>query len=322
MLLIVSVLLSLACSALGQGCTARYCRNSGVCVVVGGSPACACPSGWRGKQCEIADGLGQQACNTNPCQNNGVCQPLGDRFKCDCLDGFFGVLCQQAVVAQPTQPTCKAGNFTNVACIKADIIFMIEYSDRDDFFDIDHEGDFIKDAIADWDIASGRTRVGVVAYHDTVYDAIHLDDYEKDAAGLSNAITRLTRSLSPSGSNDLGHALDYVKLTSFANARPDAAKVVLPIVHMMPQSGKSGIVDAANRLKADCVTIIGSGIRSSREDMNNGTQANSVDRVIMEQVVTQPADRFYFEVDDFTALENAAPFVPKASTCPTPTPST
>merc|ERR550534_1691525 len=166
-------------------------------------------------------------------------------------------------------------------------------------------------------------RVGVVAYHDTVYDAIHLGDFEKDTAGLVDAITQLTRNLSPSGSNDLAAALDYVKLTSLANARPDARKVVLPIVHMMPQSGKAGIVAAADRLKADCVTIIGSGIKSSREDMNNGTDPNSVDRAIMEQVVTQPASRFYYEVDDFTSLENAAPFVPKASTCPTPTtPST
>jgi len=318
MLLIVSIVLSLACSALGQGCTARYCRNGGVCVVVGGSPACACPSGWSGKQCEVADGLGQQACNTNPCQNAGVCQPLGDRFKCDCPAGFFGTLCQSAAMAQTTVATCPAGstNTTNFACQKADIIFMIEYSDRDDFFDVDHEGDFIKRVISNWDIDGGRTRVGVVAYHDTVYDAIHLDDYENSTTGLTNAITRLTRSLSPSGSNDLAAAFDYVKLTSFANARPDALKVVLPIVHMMPQSTKSGIVAAADRLKADCVTIIGSGIKSSREDLNNGTQPNSVDRVIMEQAVSQPPKQFYFEVADFTSLENAAPYVPKASSCP------
>jgi len=323
MLLIVSVLLSLACSALGQGCTARYCRNSGVCVVVGGSPACACPSGWRGKQCEIADGLGQQACMTNPCQNSGVCQPLGDRFKCDCTPGFYGTLCQQsAAVTPPPKPSCAPGstNATNFACVKADIIFMIEYSDRDDFFDIDHEGDFIKRVVGNWDVDGGLTRVGVVAYHDTVYDAIHLDDYEKNSAGLMNAVTRLTRNLSPSGTNDLAAAFDYVTLTSFANARPDALKVVLPIVHMMPQSGKDKIVAAADRLKqSDCVTIIGSGIKSSRQDMNN--TADSVDKAIMEQVVSQ-GSQFYWEVATFTDLENAAPYVPKAKNCaPATTPS-
>merc|ERR1711922_4235 len=86
--------------------------------------------------------------------------------------------------------------------------------------------------------AGGQIRVGVVAYHDTVYEAIHIDDFPNDPEGLKNRISRLTRRLSPSGNNDLAAAFDYVKLTSFAGARPGAAKVVVPIVHMMPQASK------------------------------------------------------------------------------------
>merc|ERR1712200_127479 len=129
---------------------------------------------------------------------------------------------------------------------------------------------------------------GVVAYHDTVYEAIHIDD----------------------GTNDLAGALDYVKITSFAGARPNVAKVVIPIVHMMPQSEKVNIVDAATRLKNDCVTILGLGIRGSTEtEAANGlNMTDVVDRATMEQVVSWPGSTFYLEFEDFVALENAGVF--------------
>jgi len=320
MLLLVAVLsLSLAAPALSQACTASFCQHGGVCVVVGGSPSCACPSGFTGRQCETVEGLGAVACAQNPCLNGGTCAPSGDQFKCLCAPGWIGTLCQaSSATAAPSSCPPNSQNQTQVQCKDTEIVFMLEYAKGMTIFDIDHEGDFIKTVIDAYDVASGQIRVGVVAYHDTVYEAIHLDDFEKNSEGLMNAVTDLTRSLSPSGSNDLAAAFDYVKLTSFANTRPDAIKVVLPIVHMMPQSKKSGIVDAAARLKADCVTIIGSGIKGSREEeaSHNVTLADVVDRQIMEQVVSPPSYMFYWEQPDFTALENAAIYVPKYADCP------
>jgi len=324
LLAIVALFLSLAASALSQGCTSSFCQNGGVCVVVGGSPACACPSGFIGKNCETPDGLGAQACATAPCLNGATCQASGDQFKCLCTPGYFGTLCQEST-ATVAPNNCPPGsqNTSNIQCVPAEIVFMIEYARGMTIFDVDHEGDFIKSLIDLWAVDNGQIRVGVVAYHDTVYEAIHIDDYPNDVPGLKDAVTRLTRRLSPSGTNDLAGALDYVKITSFAGARPDAAKVVIPIVHMMPQSEKTNIIDAATRLKDDCVTIIGLGIRgnSTVEAENGLNMTDVVDRATMEQVVSWPGSSFYLEFEDFVALENGAVFAPRSDDCPTPAPA-
>merc|ERR1712200_393212 len=292
------------------------------CVVVGGSPSCACPAGFTGRQCGTVDGGGAVACAQNPCLNGGTCAPSGDQFKCLCTPGFIGTLCQASSATAAPSSNCPAGstNTTMVQCKDAEIVFMIEYAKGMDIFDVDHEGDFLKTMIDAYDVAGGQIRVGVVAYHDTVYEAIHIDDYPNDPEGLKNRISRLTRRLSPSGNNDLAAAFDYVKLTSFAGARPGAAKVVVPIVHMMPQASQQAIIDAANRLRSDCVTIFGIGIKSSRTvEEANGLDFDGelVDRATMEQVVANPSERFYFELEDFTTLENVAVFTPRPDNCTT-----
>jgi len=311
MLLLVAVLsLSLAAPALSQACTSSFCQHGGVCVVVGGSPSCACPSGFTGRQCETVEGLGAVACAQNPCLNGGTCAPSGDQFKCLCAPGWIGTLCQaSSATAAPSSCPPSSQNVTQAQCKDTEIVFMLEYAKGMTIFDIDHEGDFIKTVIDAYDVASGQIRVGVVAYHDTVYEAIHLDDFEKDPEGLKNRISRLTRRLSPSGTNDFAGALDYVKTTSFVGARPGAAKLVIPVVHMMPQASRQGIIDAANRLKADCVTIFGIGIKGSRTvEEANGLDFGGelVDQATMEQVVAYPSSVFYNEIEDFTSLENIA----------------
>jgi len=326
MLLLLAVLsLSLAAPALSQACTSSFCQNGGICVVVGGNPVCACPSGFIGKNCETVDGLGAQACAQAPCLNGATCEASGDQFKCLCAPGFYGTLCQEST-ATVAPNNCPPGsqNTSNVQCLPAEIIFMIEYAQGMTIFDLDHEGDFIKSLIDLWAVDNGQIRVGVVAYHDTVYEAIHIDDFPGDVPGLKDAVTRLTRRLSPSGINDLAGALDYVKITSFAGARPGVAKVVIPIVHMMPQDERSNVIDAATRLKDDCVTIIGLGIRGTKEQEEaNGLDLDDVVyRDTMEQVVSWPGSSFYLEFADFTELENGAVFAPRSDDCPTNAPAT
>jgi len=317
MLLLVAVLsLSLAAPALSQACTSSFCQNSGVCVVVGGAPTCACPAGYIGRQCQTLDGLGSVACAQNPCLNGGTCQPSGDQFKCMCAPGWIGTLCQATSATAPPG-SCPPGsqNETRIHCKDTEIVFMIEYARGMTIFDVDHEGDMIKTLIDKWAVDNGQIRVGVVAYHDTVYEAIHIDDFPNDPEGLKNRITRLTRRLSPSGTNDFAGALDYVKVTSFAGARPGAAKVVIPIVHMMPTASRAGIIEAANRLKADCVTITALGIKGSRTaEEANGLDFDTelVDRTTMEQAVMPSV---YKEFDDFTTMENVAIFAPRSDNC-------
>jgi len=315
-------LLAAAAAVSAQSCTSDFCKNSGICLIVAGAPSCACVAGFTGKNCETAEGgaVVSDACKNQPCLNGGSCQPVGDQFKCNCPAGFIGTVCQAAATTAAPGVTTIApaancppakSDKDNVACNPAEIVFMIEYARGDSYWDVDHEGDFIKRLVDSWRVNDQNIRIGVVTYHDTVSEVIHIDDYKNDPDGLKDRITALTRRLRPSGTNDLAGALDYVKTTAFAGARPGAEKIVIPMVHMMPESTESGIVAAANRLKADCVTVIGIDITGSRA--GNWGQGGSrpdaddiVEKTIMEQVVSTPAASHLVEYNDFSALESDA----------------
>merc|ERR1719422_958399 len=131
-------------------------------------------------------------------------------------------------------------------------------------------------------------------------------------------LTGLSRHSRPSGVSDLAGALDYVRNTSFVGARPGAERVVVPIVHMMPDDAavQAAIVAAAGRLKKDCVTLLGLGVAASRVDSHfnlwqhaHGASgaSDAVRQAVMQQAVTQPANLHYEELRDFTALESVAP---------------
>jgi len=299
-----------------QSCTADYCQNGGICVIVLGDASCACAAGFMGKNCETAEVVQSTACMNQPCLNGGTCTPNGNLFTCACPSGYAGTVCQvSSVTAAPTNAPAvqcprRKSDKNNIACNPAEVVFMIEYARGDSYFDVDHEGDFIKRLIDLWRVDDQHIRVGVVTYHDDVSEVIHIDDYANNPNGLKDRITSLSRRLRPSGTNDLAKALEYVRSTSFTNARPGVEKIVIPIVHMMPQSTRQGIVDAATKLKADCVTVIGFGVEGSRgwggRPGQNVNAADVVSEAIMDQVVTSPARTHYAEYDDYTALEAAA----------------
>jgi len=185
-------------------------------------------------------------------------------------------------------------------------VFLIEYARGDSRLDVDHEGDFIKAIIDAWKVDDRNVRIGIVTYHDTVQEVIHIDDYSGNPTELKNQITALTRRLQPSGENNLATALDYVRTTSFTNSRPGVEKVVVPIVHMMPNSTKDDIIPAAQRLKDQCVTIIGVGVRGSRDIFGRPTGVGSLDNTVLAQAVTQPSADHYREYSDFRTLEARA----------------
>jgi len=309
-------------TAAAQSCTADYCQNGGICVIVLGNPSCACAAGFTGKQCETAEAVVSTACDNQPCLNGGTCSPNGILFSCACPAGYTGTVCQVSggvVTAAPATSapvtdapsTCprRKSDLNNIACNPAEIVFMIEYARGDSYFDVDHEGDFIKRLIDLWQVDDQHIRIGVVTYHDTVSEVIHIDDYANNPDGLKDRITSLARRLRPSGTNDLAKALEYVRTTSFTNSRPGVEKIVIPIVHMMPQSTRQGIIDAATKLKQDCVTVMSFGVLNSRGFQFTGQTTDSadvVDETIMEKVVTRPSRTHYKEYEDFTRLESAA----------------
>lgn len=352
----LAALTTLALHASAQTtCQADTCMNSGVCVIVLGTPSCACPPGATGDRCETLAATtapATDACLNDPCLNGGVCTAqLGDVFTCACAGGFIGSVCQVASTACDNSPclnggTCRPLTATTFECActagfggpsclpgaaaptvaapvsggscptaifngceKADVIFMVSYSRYDDRDDIDHEGDYLKGLIGEFQVDPDHVRVGVVVYHDTVRETIHLDDYAGDKAGLMNRIEVLTGArsqshLNPSGNPEFSRALAFVKDNSFAKARPDAKKVIISIVHRLPDGDDyASILQTATALKADCTQIFVEAVNRDRyERYPYGGESTS----LLQQVASSPVAPYYFKYSEFTDLENAA----------------
>jgi len=302
-------------------CGLQPCLNGGSCVPSGSSFVCLCASGYTGSVCQVQDApattpLATSApagpCENSPCLNGGVCVVSGDTFTCNCPQGYIGTVCQLASIntgtTQAPQTNCGVqSNINNLGCGEHEVVFLIEYARGDSRLDVDHEGDFIKAIIDSWKVDDRNVRIGIVTYHDTVQEVIHIDDYSGNPNELKNQITALTRRLQPSGENNLAGALDYVRTTSFVDSRPGVERVVVPIVHMMPNSTKDAIIPAAQRLKDQCVTIIGVGVRGSRDFFGRPSGGPStLDNGLLAQAVTQPSGDHYREYRDFRTLEARA----------------
>jgi len=240
-------------------------------------------------------------CGADTCKNQGVCVIVLGQASCACAASWTGLRCETP--RGPVTAVCSNIRSTkdNMGCGMKEIVFMIEYARGDSQTDIDHEGDFIKDLMSIWNLDDMNVRIGVVTYHDTVQDVIHIDQFPNNPFGLSQAITNLTRSLQPSGTNDLGLALDFVRTNAFVGSRAGAEKIVVPIVHMTPGQTKAKILPAAQALKDDCITIVGLGVTGNR--FQNNFQS-TLDADLIKQAVTQPSDDHYDQYRSFSELEN------------------
>ncbi|XP_026556878.1 slit homolog 1 protein [Pseudonaja textilis] len=101
-------------------CLSNPCQNKGSCQKDPlGSYRCVCPSGYKGKYCDLSvDG-----CSHRPCENGGTCLPQegdGASFKCACVDGFEGPRCN--LKTNSCNNSCKNGGTcvngsTNHTCL-------------------------------------------------------------------------------------------------------------------------------------------------------------------------------------------------------------
>ncbi|KAG0425542.1 hypothetical protein HPB47_027314 [Ixodes persulcatus] len=83
----------------------RPCQHGGTCTNTGqGSYTCACPPGFAGKDCEVA----QDPCRASPCRNGGVCENGDGSYRCRCPPGLTGRHCETAESACAAGP-CEAG---------------------------------------------------------------------------------------------------------------------------------------------------------------------------------------------------------------------
>ncbi|XP_064420850.1 protein jagged-2b isoform X2 [Latimeria chalumnae] len=82
------------------------CLNAGTCMNTEPDEyQCACPDGYSGRNCEIAE----HACVSNPCANGGICHEAPSGFECYCPHGWAGPTCAIDVNECASNPCASGG---------------------------------------------------------------------------------------------------------------------------------------------------------------------------------------------------------------------
>ncbi|XP_076023612.1 protein jagged-2b isoform X2 [Genypterus blacodes] len=88
------------------------CINGGTCI--NSEPdeyKCACPQGYSGKTCHIAD----HACVSDPCANGGTCHEVTAGFECQCPPGWDGPTCANDLDECASSPCAHGGTCIDLA---------------------------------------------------------------------------------------------------------------------------------------------------------------------------------------------------------------
>merc|ERR1711971_1477166 len=271
---------------------------------------CPVKCGFCGGTSDKPAQSGTELCALKPCLNGGTCVPAGNDYSCTCPAPYIGKFCER-VPTTPSPSICEGNPCLNGgSCIPQDNSFVCQCPAA-------FPGAYCLKQCNQYRVDSDHARIGVVVYHDTVKESVHITDFKDDAEGLNRRVRQLTRywrtnstELPPSGDADIAKALDFVKDNSFVGAREGAPRVVIAMLHQMPttEDTKAAIPAAAERLRDEtCATVYGIGVYSE-----------SLNASVAHDIVTQPWSTHYFPVNTFDQLEERAKFF--TLNCPTEAP--
>ncbi|XP_061602433.1 protein jagged-2b isoform X2 [Cololabis saira] len=78
------------CQIAEHACVSNPCTNGGTCHEFTTGYECLCPPGWEGPTCANK----MDECTPNPCAHGGTCIDMEDGFECECPPQWEGKTCQ------------------------------------------------------------------------------------------------------------------------------------------------------------------------------------------------------------------------------------
>uniref|UniRef100_A0A7N6AHJ7 Delta-like protein n=1 Tax=Anabas testudineus TaxID=64144 RepID=A0A7N6AHJ7_ANATE len=91
------------CEIAEHACVSNPCANGGTCHEVPSGFECHCPAGWSGPTCAKGEKR-----NLSPCRNGGRCHTLLEGFMCECPQGFTGATCEVRIGSSQVKRLCDA----------------------------------------------------------------------------------------------------------------------------------------------------------------------------------------------------------------------
>ena len=110
-------------------CSPSPCQNGGICIPMGSTFFCQCPSTFTGRCCEsrAVTTTPFNPCAPSPCLNGGICIPTGNNFVCQCPSTFTGRCCESRVVTTtPFNPCAQSPCVNGGICIPIGNTYMCQ----------------------------------------------------------------------------------------------------------------------------------------------------------------------------------------------------
>ena len=149
--------------------------------------------------------------------------------------------------------------FSGQACIKQDIVYMLDSSKNIGIENFLQQLEFVKNNIKLYNINPSCTRVGIVTYSQGVYNKFYLNGYSTQQQ-LLNAIGNIV--YTPGTGSNMAGAINYVTNTAFTTQH--GARSGVPhygiLVTGSTSSSPTLTVSAANHARQNGVTLYTVGV--------------------------------------------------------------
>ena len=163
----------------------------------------------------------------------------------------------------------------------ADIVFIVDASGSINEITINWPTvvQFIQTFVQSRRIGPTETQIGLVEFSNNAYTIFKLDDYS-NTADVSRALNRMSYI---GGRTNLAEGLDLARTDLFNNVgnRPEAKDIAIVITDGIPNERVYDTIPAADRLKAQGVTIVAVGVTDLIDEDELRAIASSYNDVIL-----------------------------------------